>query len=59
MYGFEEFLETMLLVLMGFLIVLLVLALVEYVLKGIALSQMARNAGLPNQIGRASCRERV
>ena len=48
MYGFEEFLETMLLVLMGFLIVLLVLTLVEYVLKGIALSQMARNVGLPN-----------
>ena len=33
---------------MGFLIAWLVLTLVEYVLKGIALSQMARNAGLPN-----------
>lgn len=48
MYGLEEFVKTLLLVLLGFVIVWLAVTLVEYVLKGLALYRMARNAGYPS-----------
>ena len=45
MYGLEEFFETMLMFLFGVLLIWAIVTLTEYILKGIALSRMAKNAG--------------
>ncbi len=48
MDGLEELLLTLFGVFMVVILFIVVIAIVEYVLKGIALSRMARNAGMPN-----------
>lgn len=45
MYGMEDFFEAMLMVLLGVLLFWTIVTLTEYILKGIALSRMAQNAG--------------
>ena len=48
MDGLEELLLTLFGVFMVVILFIVAIAIVEYVLKGIALSRMARNAGMPN-----------
>ncbi|MCI9510350.1 MAG: hypothetical protein HFF10_11525 [Angelakisella sp.] len=45
MYGMEDFFEAMLMVLLGVLLFWTIVTLTEYILKGIALSRIAQNAG--------------
>lgn len=48
MYEMEEFFLTLFGIIAVFLLIWLVILVVEYFLKGMALSRMARNAGLPS-----------